>query len=302
MYQFGHITDSIAFIDNGLLGIPGVGATYVLRGDEIAIVETGTSTCAPLILEGLEALGIAPRMVRHILLTHVHMDHAGGAGVLVDSMPDARVYIHEQTAPHLVDPSRLIPSAERALAEMFARHGTIVPLAPERLVAAQLLRLPLGRGLTVHAIPTPGHSADHLAYWIPEQAALFTGDGVGIMLPRYDFSGPVTPPPGFDPVAQRATFRTLLELPVEHLLFSHWGRQSGDAHAAMIHLQARFEQFFERVERETTDGALDPAALVRSELPATPLSPDGEWLIGGWTRMNLRGIARYLAKQATSRP
>lgn len=297
MYTFGHITDSIAIIDNGLLGIPRVGATYVLRGDEIAIVETGTSLSAPIILEGLAALGIAPRDVRHMLLTHVHMDHAGGAGVLAQAMPDAQVYIHGQAIQHLVDPSRLIPSAERALCEMFARHGTVVPLPAERFVAAESLRLPLGRGLTVEAIPTPGHSPDHLAYWIPESAALFTGDSIGIALPAHHFVGPVTPPPGFDPVAQRHTFAILRVLPVEHLLFSHWGR-AADAQATLARLEEDFERFLARVEHDVAHDTLDQDAIVQSVLPAEPLTPDGEWLIGGWTRMSIRGITRYLTKRS----
>src|SRR5215210_3171631 len=117
LFKPGHVDDTIAYVDNGLLDTAGVGTTYVVQGDEVALVETGTSLCAPAILEGLRALGVRPQAVRHILLTHVHLDHAGGAGVLVDSMPDAMVYIHSLTGPHLVDPSRLLPSAERALGE-----------------------------------------------------------------------------------------------------------------------------------------------------------------------------------------
>jgi glyoxylase-like metal-dependent hydrolase (beta-lactamase superfamily II) len=301
MYQFGTITESIAFIDNGLLGMPRVGITYVLRGDEIAIVETGTSLCAPIILAGLDALGIAPHAVRHILLTHVHLDHAGGAGALAAFMPEARVYIHGQTAEHLVDASRLIPSAERALSEMFVRHGTIVPLAPERIVPAQTLRLSLGRGLTIEAIPTPGHSPDHLAYWIPERRALFTGDAIGLAMPDHHFVGPATPPPGFDPVAQRTTFQTLLQFPIEHLLFSHWGPSRGVSGTVISQLHMRFEQFWERVEREVLAGTLDQDAIVRSMLPHQPISPDGTWLISGWTRMSIRGIERSLAKRAAAR-
>ncbi len=301
MYTFGSITDSIAFIDNGLLGIPGVGATYVLRGDEIAIVETGTSLSAPIILAGLEALAIAPKDVRHILLTHVHMDHAGGAGALAHAMPDARVYIHGLTAEHLVDASRLIPSAERALAEMFVRHGTMVPLAPERIVAAQDLRLSLGRGLTVEAVATPGHSPDHLAYSIPEQAALFCGDSIGISLPAHRFIGPVTPPPGFDPVAQRATFEALRRLPLEHLLFSHWGASQDEPHRLIERLYEGFEEFYQCVERAVRAGTVDQDAIARSLLPPGPLAADSEWLIGGWTRMGVRGIVRHLTKQAASR-
>ncbi|HZB95621.1 MAG TPA: MBL fold metallo-hydrolase, partial [Herpetosiphonaceae bacterium] len=214
-FQHGQITDAISFVDNGLLGSSGVGTTYVVRGDEIVIVETGTSFCAPTIIEGLTALGVQPSDIRHILLTHIHMDHAGGAGLLVDAMPEAQIYIHSLTQQHLVDPERLISSAQRALGELFPAHGTIKPLVPEKLTSAEELDLDLGRGIRLHAISTPGHSPDHLSFYEAASGALFAGDAVGVVLPGFHYLGPVTPPPAVDVEAQHATFRRLLDLQIE---------------------------------------------------------------------------------------
>ena len=294
---FGRVSDAIAYVDNGLLDTPGVGATYVVQGDEIAIVETGTSLCAGTILDGLAALGLRPREVRHILLTHVHMDHAGGAGVLVDAMPEATVYLHSLSSPHLVDPSRLLPSAERALGDLFPKHGTIVPLAPEKLLPAESLALDLGRGVRLEAAPTPGHSPDHLAYYERSSGALFTGDAMGIVLPAFHHLGPVTPPPAFDVDAQRATFEKLLDLPIEHLLFSHWGPAQEPAQAIIRRLRARFERFDVLMRRSIERGAIDEAAIIREMLPDAPLPPAGEWVIAGWVRMNIKGLQRYYAKR-----
>ena len=119
------LNDHILYLDNGLLDAPGVGSTYVVRGDEIAIVETGTSRCAPQVLEGLQRLGIKPADVRHIVLTHIHMDHAGGTGSLLPAMPEASVYIHSRTAKYLTEPTDLLASAQRALGPIFALHGTV---------------------------------------------------------------------------------------------------------------------------------------------------------------------------------
>lgn len=293
----GTVNDVIAYLDNGLLGTAGIGTTYIVRGDEIAIVETGTSLCAATILEGLTASGVRPHDVRHILLTHVHLDHAGGAGVLVSSMPDARVYLHGLTCPHLVDPSRLLPSAERALGDLFALHGTIVPLAPERLFPAEELRLDLGRGVVVEAVPTPGHSPDHLAYYERSTGALFAGDGVGIVLPAFDFLGPVTPPPTLDLVAQRATFKRLLQLEIEHLLFSHWGPASQPAHGLIRRLEACFERFDELMRAALAQAEVDQDAILQAMLPDTPLPPAGARVIAGWIIMNIKGMQRYYLKR-----
>lgn len=302
----GRIDDGIAYLDNGLLNAAGVGTTYVVRGDEIAIVETGSSLCAATILEGLAALGVRPREVRHILLTHVHLDHAGGAGVLVDAMPDARVYIHSLTAQHLVDPSRLLPSAERALGELFPLHGTIVPLAAEKLVPAEDLRLDLGRGMILSALATPGHSPDHIAYYHEGSGALFAGDSLGIVLPAFDYLGPVTPPPALDIPAQHATFQKLLDLPISRLLFSHWGPSPLPAHAVIGRLRASFERFDSLVQAAMERPAIDEAEIVKAMLPAAPIPAPGEDIIVGWVRMSIKGMVRYYTKlreqQAEPRP
>ncbi len=295
--QTGTVNDVITYIDNGLLDTPGIGTTYVVRGDEIAIVETGTSLCAGAILDGLAAIGVRPRDVRHILLTHVHLDHAGGAGVLVSSMPDARVYLHSLTIPHLVDPSRLLPSAERALGDLFAGHGTIVPLSPDLLFPAEALRLELGRGVCIEAVPTPGHSPDHLAYYERSTGALFTGDSIGIVLPAFGFLGPVTPLPAVDLVAQRDTFHRLLQIEIEHLLFSHWGPASEPAHELIRRLQTSFERFDELMRSSLEHGEVDEDAIVQAMLPATPLPPAGARVIVGWIKMNIKGMQRYYLKQ-----
>lgn len=293
----GNVSEAIAFFDNGLLDTPGIGATYVVRGDDVALIETGTSLCAPAILEELAALGIRPQEVRHILLTHVHMDHAGGAGALARAMPEAQVYIHSLTGRHLIDPSRLLPSAERALGDLFARHGTIVPLSPEKVVPAEDLDLDLGRGVRLQAIPTPGHSPDHLSYYEPSSGALFAGDAVGIVLPDFQHLGPVTPPPVFDVMAQQATFARLSALSIQHLLFTHWGPAHQPATVVIQRLQAEFERFDQLMRERIAQGVTDEDALVRAWLGPRSASSAGDWVIEGWARMSIKGLGRYYAQR-----
>ena len=182
------IDDYITAIDHDLLGAPGLGVSYVVRGDpeRVALVETGTSLTAPTTLAGLEQLGIPRDAVRYIVCTHVHMDHAGGAGSLAAALPGADVYINSASAQHLIDPTKLLASTRRAVGEaLWPLQGDILPLPAERLRPAEALRLDLGRGLVLQAIATPGHSPDHIAFLEERSGALFAGDSCGIVLPRY---------------------------------------------------------------------------------------------------------------------
>jgi glyoxylase-like metal-dependent hydrolase (beta-lactamase superfamily II) len=290
--------DHISYLDNGLLDTPGVGSTYVVRGDEIAIVETGTSRCAPNVLDGLRRLGIASGDVRHIVLTHIHMDHAGGTGTLLPHMPDARVYIHSRTAKYLDDPSDLLASAERALADLFPLHGGVDPVPAERIVHADELKLDLGRGVVLRAIATPGHSPDHLSYWEESSHSLFTGDAIGISIGAAQFDGPVTPPPALNLHAQRATFEKLLQLPIDTLLFSHYGPSDRDPRQMIEHLRERWEQIVAIVRRQWQASNIDMAAVVREMYPNLDRDSRSAAMVQGWIEMSVRGLVVAFDREA----
>ncbi len=293
----GIVNDHISYVDNGLLGAAGFGSTYLVRGAELAIVETGTSLCAPAVLGGLALLGVRPTDVQHIVLTHVHMDHAGGAGTLGQQMPEARVYLHSLTIPHLIDPSKLLSSAARALGALFPAHGTIEPLAADRLYPAEELRLDLGRDVVLQAIYTPGHSPDHLSYLDLASGALFTGDAVGVDLPAYSYLGPVTPPPAIDIADQQRTFEQLLTLPIKQLLFSHFGPSAADPHSVIEQLRDRYLQFAQLVRGGVEAGHVDEAAILRMMLKTDDLPDAAAWVLAGWINMSIRGMTRYWSKQ-----
>lgn len=293
-----HFNDQMAYIDNGLLDVAGIGSTYVVRGDEIAIIETGTSRCAPYVLAGLDRLGIAPHEVRHIVLTHVHMDHAGGTGTLLPHMPDAQVYIHSNSIPHLVDPAKLLGSAARALNELFPRHGTMEPIPAARIAPADNLRLDLGRGVVLQAIGTPGHSPDHLAYWDAHSGSLFSGDALGIAVPSGNYAGPVTPPPALSLDDQRATFDHLQALPIETILFSHFGPDAQPPQARIAMLRERWERLVNLVQAEWETGAIDHARIVRAMLGGEPGATERDWALVGWIEMSIRGLVVFFERQA----
>jgi glyoxylase-like metal-dependent hydrolase (beta-lactamase superfamily II) len=284
-------------IDNGLLQTDGFGATYVVRGDRVALIETGTSHSAATILSGLDALGIARDAVEHILLTHVHMDHAGGAGVLAQALPNATVYIHSMTAPHLVEPSRLLKSVERAVAEMWPIYGTIVPIAAERIQPAENLRLDLGRQIVLEAIATPGHSPDHLAFWDAHSRTLWAGDAIGIVMSTHRLSFAVTPPPAFDLSAQLATFAHLATLPIETLLPSHFGRTPHPPASALDEMHTCLTALRDATLAGMQQAELPLAQIVERLLPTTrPLSPALDLVVRGTLAMSVRGMKLYFER------
>lgn len=218
------VADHITAIDHELLARPGVGVTYVVRGDDIALIETGTAMTVPNTLAGLEQLGIAREAVSHIICTHIHMDHAGGAGHLAESLPRASVYIHSMTAAHLVDPSRLMQSSRRAIGEeAWPLHGEMLPIPAERVRPAEHLRLDLGKDVILEAIATPGHSPDHLSYRDLRSNGLFVGDAAGLDLPHYNLFFPCTPPPTYNLEAQRNTIALLRQYNFSRFYVTHWG-------------------------------------------------------------------------------
>lgn len=290
--------DHISYLDNGLLDAPGFACTYLVRGDELAIVETGTSLCAPNVLDGLLRLGVKPADVRHIVLTHVHMDHAAGTGTLLPSMPDAQVYIHSRTSRFLIDPSELMLSAERALGPIFPLHGPVEPVPAERIVHADDLRLDLGRGVVLRAVASPGHSPDHLAYYEEQSRALFSGDALGIDVPTSGYIGPMTPPPATSVEAQRDTFANLLALDVDAVLYSHYGPRTGSTRGLIEMQQERYEQLVSLVQTQWEAGHVDNDAIVQAMLMGEAADDHRAWVMANWINMSVNGVALYFERQA----
>ncbi|EQD54622.1 beta-lactamase domain protein [mine drainage metagenome] len=203
----------------------GLVAAYLLPEEEgWTLVETGPTTCRSALLAGLAEAGVAPAEVRHVFVTHVHLDHAGGVGALADALPRATFYAHESGVPHLVDPSRLIASARRAWgAAADPLWGPIVPAPAPRVVALRGgERFPL-RGGDLEVIATPGHARHHLAFFDGRLRAMFTGDGAGVRLERTAHLRPAIPPPDLDLDRLFASVEEMRRREPRLVLFSHFG-------------------------------------------------------------------------------
>jgi glyoxylase-like metal-dependent hydrolase (beta-lactamase superfamily II) len=211
-------------IDHGWGG-PGFIASYLVAdGGELALVEAGPASTLPALLDGIRAAGHDPARLTHVLLTHVHLDHAAGAGQLAEIAPGATVHVHPLGKPHLVDPSRLLTSAARLYGDrMQAMWGTMLPVAPTRIrTLADGAEVRVG-GRTLVALETPGHASHHLAFHEPDAGLVFTGDVGGIRLEGARHVRPPTPPPEVDTPAWLASIDRLRAARPRMLLPTHFG-------------------------------------------------------------------------------
>ncbi len=202
----------------------GFGAVYLIDDERKAIIETGTSWDADRILEAVRSFGLKPAEIDAIVLSHIHLDHAGGAGFLLPEMPQAQVYVHERGFKHLVDPTRLVASAREALgAEEADLFGTMRAIPADRLVAVQdRQRLELGKHALVF-LDSPGHAPHELTILDERTRCVYTGDAAGLYFPGDEILMPIAPAPAFDLEKNLETLRRLLALQPRALLFSHYG-------------------------------------------------------------------------------
>ncbi len=219
------------FTDIRMFRQPEFGSVYLIDEEKTALVETGTSNDVHAILAALKAFDRNPAEVDAVIVSHVHLDHAGGAGFLLESMPNATVYVHERGAKHLADPAKLLASAASALQDVADDFGTMRPIPRERLVAVKegdTLDLG-GRVLTFH--DSPGHAPHELTIADGKNGCVYTGDACGLWFPRDTLLMPVTPAPAFDLQQNLAVFNRLLEAKPRALLFSHYGPHTSPAKA-----------------------------------------------------------------------
>lgn len=223
--------DNIFLIDGYDLGMPGRTGTYVIQADELTLVETGPSPSVPYILDGLNALDLNPADVRYIIVTHIHLDHAGGAGLLLRHCPNAKVVVHPRGARHLADPSRLEASARAVYGERFDQlFNPIVPVPEDRLLVKEDNdTLPIAPDRTLSFLDTPGHAKHHFSIYDPVSDGMFTGDAAGV---RYHqtaddchvtFYLPTTSPNQFDPDDMLAAIERFRKRRLKKIFFGHFG-------------------------------------------------------------------------------
>src|SRR6516225_12202393 len=212
-------------IDTRMAGYDGITAGYLIRGSRPCLVETGTALSVPVVRKALASLGIGPGDLATVVVTHIHLDHAGGAGDIAAMFPAARIVVHQRGARHLADPSRLMAGARmvygRALERLF---GVLAPVPADRIVALDDTgTVDLGGGRRLDSHYSPGHAKHHVGLVDSDTGDLYVGDAAGVYLPETGDVRPATPPPDFDMETALASVRKFAALQPARLLFSHYG-------------------------------------------------------------------------------
>jgi len=194
------IAPGVLEIDTLLGGWQRVTAGYLIEGPSPVLVETGSQSSVPVLLDALGALGVGPTELAGVVVTHIHLDHAGGVGDVARAFPNATVYVHPKGARHLADPTRLVDSAARVYGPLLdSLYGRLTPVEAARIsVLEDEAEVVVGPGRRLVAVDSPGHAKHHVGLHDSESGILFAGDAVGVRLPDAGVLRPSTPPPDFD--------------------------------------------------------------------------------------------------------
>lgn len=305
--QHTTLPEDVGLIDLRLLGLAGLNGTYILLGDEPALVDPGPASTLDNLEAGLAAHGLALEDVRVLLLTHIHLDHAGATGTLVARCPDLRVYVHQRGAPHLMAPERLLRSAGRLYGDWLEfLWGETHPVPEQNLI-------PLSGGETlclgrrrVSVYDTPGHAYHHLAYFDEGSRSACVGDVAGVRLAGLSYVRPATPPPEVNLEAWQGTLDTLLALEPSRLLLFHFGPVNDPA-AHIEQLRARLLRWAEAVRVGLAGGGDEPAQIARlgaladEELgPDVPANVRANYELVTPVEQSWQGLARYWQKRTGS--
>jgi glyoxylase-like metal-dependent hydrolase (beta-lactamase superfamily II) len=311
--------------DHGITAIdagyqrPGLAAFYLLvEGDRAAFIDTGTSHSLPQALAALDRQRLTPAQVEYVIPTHVHLDHAGGAGRMMQAFPNARLVIHPRGARHMIDPAKLLAGVIEVYgAEEAARRFGEVPPVP----AGRVIEAPDGFSLSLNGrellfFDTPGHARHHFCVLDPHSGAIFTGDTFGISYREFDtahgaFVFPTTTPVQFEPEALHTSIDRLLGMQPQQAFLTHFGRVTElsrlahdmheliDAFAAMA--QQHRDTGPER-HRLLVDGQ---RRILRPRLDAHGCRLDParvEELLAGDYALNAQGLAVWLDRASETKP
>jgi glyoxylase-like metal-dependent hydrolase (beta-lactamase superfamily II) len=219
------IAPGVIEIDTLLGGWRRVTAGYLIEGPAPVLVETGSQSSVPVVLDALAGLGLGPGDLAGVVVTHIHLDHAGGVGDVARAFPNATVYVHEKGARHLADPTRLVASAAQVYGPLLdSLYGRLEPTEQSRLhVLADEEQIVVGPGRTLTAVDSPGHAKHHVGIHDSDSGILFVGDAVGVRLPDVGILRPSTPPPDFDLDQALHSLRRFAERRPSVLALAHYG-------------------------------------------------------------------------------
>lgn len=299
--------DDVFMMDTRMGGYESITSSYLIRSSRPCLVETGTARSAPIVIEQLARLGIGREDLASIVVTHIHLDHAGGVGDLAEAFPNAEIVVQEKGARHLADPSRLVASAHRVFGETMDRlFGDLRPTDATRITAIGAEgSIDLGDGRALAAFHNPGHASHHIGLVDSATGDLYTGDAAGVYVPETKDVRPATPPPDFDLTLTLDSLAAMRAVQPTRLLFSHFGPvtdidETLDVSVDELHAWVAAV----RIARDLTPDVDHAIAMVaeqdRARHPRLYGDPDvlakQEELSG--TAANVAGILRWLDRES----
>jgi glyoxylase-like metal-dependent hydrolase (beta-lactamase superfamily II) len=305
------LPDGVTAIDTMTAGMTKVTAGYLLDAPRPALVECGPALSVSSVLRALDGAGLGPGDLAYLVLSHIHLDHAGGAGDVAEAFPGATVVVSEVGARHLVEPDRLNASSRRVYGELMDTvYGDCTPVAGERVRGvADGDRIDLGGGRRLDVLYAPGHAKHHIGVFDPDAGALFVGDSVGVRLPGMTEIRPATPPPDFDLVLAQRTLQRYRSLDPRVVYLAHYGAID-PPQEALHEASERLALWAETARCAYVDHSeLDHVTEVLTqrfagEMAADPDDPHSQRrveLLSGY-RSNAMGLVRYFERATTGNP
>ncbi|MFE8703505.1 MBL fold metallo-hydrolase [Cytobacillus sp. FJAT-54145] len=254
------LAENLFLIDGFDLKLEERTGTYVLTEKDLTIIETSASPSIPYVLEGLDQLGYSPDDIKYIIVTHIHLDHAGGAGLLLEKCPNATVIVHPKGKRHLEDPSRLIAGARAVYGEKFdLLFDPILPIPEDRLLEKMdKEQLSIGDNCTLTFYDSPGHANHHFSIHHSSLNGIFTGDTAGISYPQLYRDGielylPSTSPNQFDPQKMLTSIELFKSLNPDLIFFGHYG-MSANPQEVFKQVSAWLDEFLEAAKKGYEEG------------------------------------------------
>ncbi len=297
------LNDSTYLIDLKTAGYENFIAAYVLKEDKVAVVETGPTYSIPNLLAGLQEIGIQKEAVNYVMVSHIHIDHAGGAGTLLYNLPNAKLLVHKRGAPHMVNPEKLWIHSREALREIVDLYGPIQPVHENRVIIPEDgTVIDLGEHVKLQVIETLGHASHHQSFYEKNSKTLFLGDAGGIYLKKLDEVIPTTPPP-LHLEMKLNSLEKLMKLEPKLLCYTHFGH----ANNAVGRLQAYVEQLklWAKIVSESTERGDDLEAIYAKIMEQDPSMKRAEEFIKRHLMLrqsvvlqSVRGFIQYFKKNA----
>jgi len=299
------LASGLSYVDLHFQGVARIIATGIVHGPGgVALIDPGPSSTLPTLRRELEQAGLSMADVRALVLTHIHLDHAGATGTLVRERPELRVYVHKKGAPHMIDPAKLLASAARLYGDAMDRlWGEVVPVPADAITVLKGGERISAGGRDLDVAYTPGHASHHVSYFSADSGIAFVGDTAGVRLNPGGFNLPPTPPPDIDLEVWRESLSRIGRWHADTLFITHFGPHTpSDAHLAETADRLEWVSGLAKtslaVDGTDEDRETWFANEIRRDLRRRAGDADAKaYEIAGRFDLNWRGLARYWRKK-----